>query len=252
MPVGIRNTALLALVATFVVLAGCAGNPHPELRTQFVGFNPQQKIEYEEAKPKEYRIQQGDVLSVVFSYVKDMNRDGVIVLSDGSISLPEIDRVVVTGHTISEVDSMITAAYGESYNNPSLSVLMEKSVGRQVYVLGEVKDPGLHAVPYGGISILNAISIAGGFTDDAQKTHAVLIRLNDQGYLCREIDLSFFHTVEGIAYSGVSLDSYDVIYVPRSKIGDFNYFAKTVLSGLLDITRMATDIKFLDQGYLRR
>ncbi len=252
MPVGIRNTVLLALTTLLIVLSGCAGNPAVELRTHFVGFDEQQKRDYDNAKPKEYRVQQGDVLSVVSSYDKDLNRDGVIVLSDGAISLPEIDRVVVNGYTISEVDSMITSEYGKTYRNPSLSVIIEESVGRQVYVMGEVKSPGLHPVPYGGISILNAISIAGGFTDDAQKTHAVLVRLNDQGYLCQEIDLSQFHTIQGIAYSGISLDSYDVIYIPRSKIGDFNYFADTVLSGVLDITRIVTDIRFINQGYYTR
>jgi hypothetical protein len=46
----------------------------------------------------------------------------------------------------------------------------------------------------------------------------------------------------------VDVQPYDVIYVPRSRIGDFAYFSKTVLSGLVQITRIASDIKYLSGG----
>ena len=42
-----------------------------------------------------------------------------------------------------------------------------------------------------------------------------------------------------------ALEPYDVVYVPRSRTGDFAYFSRTILQGLLNITRMAADIKYL-------
>ena len=245
---GKRFNELSAAVAAVVVLAGCAGSRTAELRTNFVRFNDQQRSEYLAAKPGEYRIQEGDQLALVFSYLEDLNQLGIIVLSDGSVTLPGIDRMVVAGRTISEVDSLITSRYADRYRNPDLSVLVEETVGRKVYVLGEVRDPGLHPVPFGGIGILSAIGAAGGFTEDAMRSNTVLVRLNEEGYICQEIDLSRFHTVEGISYTGVGLEAYDVIYVPRSRMGDFAYFSNTILAGILDITGIISDVRYIESG----
>jgi protein involved in polysaccharide export with SLBB domain len=242
--------SVLLVIATLLI--GCAGTRTAGLRNHFVEYNEQQKSEYSAAKPGEYRIQDGDVLTLIFTYLDDMNLNRIIVLSDGSVSLPMIDRVVLAGLTISEADSVVTARFAENFKNPDLAIIVEESVGRQVYVLGEVNKPGLQPVPYGGISILSAISSAGGFTDDAKKSNTILVRMSDSGYLCQEIDLSKFHTIEGISYTGVSLESYDVIYVPRSRIGNFVYFSDTVLSSMLNITRIISDVRFIDSGVYRR
>lgn len=248
----LRLMMLTAAVATMAALVGCAGSGSDVLRTAFVEYDAQQQSEYQSAKFGEYRIQEGDELAVVFSYLDDLNQQGVKVLPDGSVTLPGIDRVVVMGRTVSQADSLITSRYAEKYRSPDLSVLVEESVGRMVYVLGEVHHPGLHPVPNGGIGILSAISVAGGFTEDAKKSHTVLVRMDEQGYLCQEIDLTKFHTIEGIALTGVGLKTYDVVYVPRSKIGDFSYFSKSVLSGLVDMTRIITDVRFIDSDGYRR
>jgi len=245
---GKRIFILSAMVLTAGLLAGCAGTRTAGLRTHFVQFSEQQKGEYLAAKPGVYRIQEGDEISIFFSYIEDMNQKGVIVLSDGSLTLPGIDRVVVAGCTISEVDSLITSMYAKRYRNPDVSVIVESTIGRNVYVLGEVNDPGLHPVPSGGISILSAIGAAGGFSEDAEKSNTVLIRMSEHGYTCQEIDLSRFHTLEGVSYTGVGLEAYDVIYVPRSKVGDFAYFSSTILAGILDITNIISDVRYIESG----
>ena len=249
---GKRFFALSAAVAAVVALSGCASTPTASLRTHFVEFNDQQRSEYQAAKPKEYRLQEGDLLALIFTYIEDLNQHDIVVLSDGSVTLPGIDRVVVAGLTISEADSLITSRYAKSFRNPDLTVLVEQTVGRKVYVLGEVMNPGLYPVPYGGIGILSAIGEAGGFTEDAKTSNTVLVRISEQGYICQEIDLSRFHTVEGVSLTGVGLETYDVIYVPRSRAGDFAYFSNTILAGILDITSIISDVKIIDSGYYRR
>lgn len=248
MPAGKRISALAAAIAAMAVLVGCAGMRTASVRTHFVSFNDEQRSAYEAAKPKEYRLQEGDQISIFFSYIEDMNQSAISVLPDGSLSLPGIDRVVVAGLTISEVDSLITSEYAKRYRNPDVSVIVEESVGRKVYVLGEVRDPGLHNVPSGGISILGAIGAAGGFTDDAKKSSTILVHIDDDGYTCQEIDMSRFHTLEGVSYTSLSLEAYDVVYVPRSRVGDFAYFSSTILSGVLDITNIISDVSYIRTG----
>ena len=122
----------------------------------------------------------------------------------------------------------------------------------KVYVMGEVRNPGMHQLPSGGIDMLGAVTVAGGFTDDAAKAGAVLVRVTDEGYLVQEIDMSDFTSMASAGIAMVQIQPYDVVYVPRSRIGDFAYFSKTVLAGIVQITRIASDINYISGGSVQR
>jgi protein involved in polysaccharide export with SLBB domain len=240
-----RIPFLFISVAALWFLAGCGGGTEYVARDFYVEFSPEQVQEIETEDSQEYRIQEGDILKLAFSYLKELDQDEVVVLPDGSVTLVGVDRVKLAGYTITEADSIVTAAYSKEYRDPSLSLIIRKTEGRRIYVLGEVDDPGLHVVPRGGLDIIGAISVAGGFTDDAARAGTVLIRVQKDGYLVREVDLSGFHTVAYHELAGVTLQTYDVVYVPRSRMGDFGYFSKTFLAGVLNLTRIAADIRYL-------
>jgi len=235
-------------LAVLLALGGCGGGPGMVSRTNFVEFTPEQKQEIAAGSGNEYLIQEGDLLRVAFSYQKDLNQEGVVVLNDGSITLMGVDRVEVAGRTLTEVDSLVTAAYAADYLEPSLSVIVQETKGRRVYVLGEVQSPGMHELPSGGIDMLGAISVAGGFNDNAAKAGAVLVRVTDQGYLVQEVDLSDFASLASAGLAGINIQPFDVIYVPRSRIGDFAYFSRTILTGITQITNIASDINYLSSG----
>lgn len=247
----LRIAGSMMVTAALAFLAGCGGT-HELARTEFVEFTPDQQAEIQSRAGDEYRIQEGDILRLAFSYQSELNQDGIVVLSDGSVNLVGIDRVVLGGRTMTEADSMITAAYSREYRDPQVSIIVQETMGRQVYVLGEVRNPGLHKVPSGGIDMLSAVGVAGGFTDDAAAEGSVLVRVTDQGYLAQEVDLRNFSDVSSAGLVMVQIQPYDVIYVPRSRIGDFGYFSRTMLSGLVQITRIAADIKYLTGGSIGR
>ena len=238
--------------AMLIALGGCGGGPSSVVRSNFVEFTPEQKQEINTGSNNEYRIQEGDILRVAFSYQKDLNQDGVVVLNDGSISLMGADRLEVAGLTITEADSLVTQAYAQDYLEPNLSIIIQETQGRRVYVMGEVRNPGLHQLPSGGIDMLGAVTVAGGFTDDAAKAGSVLVRVTNGGYLVQEIDMSDFTSLASAGLATIQIQPYDVIYVPRSRIGDFAYFSKTVLAGLVQITRIAADLKYLSGGSFGR
>ena len=244
-----KKFALLSLTAgLLVVLGGCGGGPATVVRSDFVEFTPEQKTEIDARASNEYRIQEGDDLKVAFSYQRDLNQDDVIVLNDGSVGLMGVDRVKLAGLTMTEADSLLTYAYSREYRDPDLSIIMRDTQGRRVYVLGEVNNPGLHEVPAGGLDIIGAITVAGGFSEDAAKSGTVLVRVTDEGYLVQEIDLDGFASVRYSALGAVSLHAFDVVFVPRSRIGDFSYFSKSLLTGIVNLTRIAVDLKYLSQG----
>lgn len=240
-----RILGLGAAVLAAVALAGCGGGAYSVPRTTFVEFAPEQKAVIEADAGRAYRIQEGDVLRIAFPYERNLTQDDVLVLADGSVSLIGVDRIPLAGRTVAEADSIVTAAYAKDYVEPDLSVIVIETVGRRVYVLGEVRNPGLVKVPHGGLGIVNVITIAGGFTENAAKGGTVLVRLTPEGYLVQEMDLDALHRPEAAALAMVTLEPYDIVYVPRSSIGDFDYFARSVLQGLVNITRMAADIRYL-------
>ncbi|MBU2501077.1 polysaccharide export protein [bacterium] len=243
----------LLLVLFTLAAAGCgSGGNRPVVRTNFIDFTPEQLRAIEHAGEYEYRLQPNDLLRVAFANEPNLLRDPVLILPDGAVTLVGVDRIKVAGLTITEADSVITDAYAKEYRDPQISVVVLESRGRRVYVLGEVVQPGMVDLAHGGLDILGAIAQSGGFTEHAAKDGAVLVRVTSAGYMVRELDLSNFHTLAFSELATVDLLPYDVIYVPRTRIGDFAYFARSVLTGVVNITRIASDMRYLSDGGIGR
>lgn len=242
----------VAAAVLLVAVVGCGGGSSVGVRTEFVPFTPEQKVSLESANRRVYTIQEGDLLSVKFAYEKALDQDRVVVLSDGTVSLVGVDVVRVAGLTMAEADSVITAAYSREYREPALSVMMLETQGRKIYVMGEVNDPGQYTVPHGGVDVMSAIAMASGFKDDAARNGTVVVRVTQQGYQFQEVDLSAFGTFGFAPSSGVVLQPYDIVYVPRSRQGDFANFSRSVLSGLSYLTRMAYDVYNITNGVAGR
>ncbi len=240
-----------AILTSFLLISGCGGHSGVPVRSNFVEFTSEQKNQIQSDSSLPYKIQTEDVLQVSVSNQKELFHSGVIVLPDGAVSLVGAGRLEVAGLTLSEADSTITAAYSQEVRNPAVSVIVTETQGKQIYVLGEVQKPGLQKLPKGGLGIIGVIALAGGFTEDAAPEGSVLVRINDSGYLAQEVDLSYFGDIQAVGLATVSLQAFDVVYVPRSRIADFGYFSKNVLSGLVSITRMASDINYLSSGAIR-
>jgi len=243
-----RIAVVMAGLAALLVLAGCAGAPRPVVRESFVEFTPEQLREIDAGQQYEYRLQPMDLLKIAFADEKQLSPDPVRILPDGAITVVGLDRMVVAGLTVNQADSLITAAYARQYRNPSISVVVMETLGRRLYVMGEVRNPGMIRMPEGGLGPLAAISLAGGFTEDAEPASAVLVRVTEKGYLAKELDLAHFQDVSSSPLATVQILPYDVIYVPRSRIGNFAYFARSVLTGLVQITRLAADAKYVVGG----
>lgn len=85
----------------------------------------------------------------------------------GAISMPLIDRVQAIGLTASQLEQKITTRLANGFLvNPKVSA--EVTNYRPFYIMGEVNNPGEY--PYtSGLTVLNAVAGAGGFTYRANK-----------------------------------------------------------------------------------
>ena len=121
----------------------------------------------------EYRLGTGDQIRVTVFGHEDLSGE-FEVSSNGEIALPLIGKVVALEHTLREVESAIVGKLKPDYlKNPQVSV--EVLNYRPFYIIGEVKNPGSY--PYvGGMRIVNAVAIAGGFTYRARESKLLITR----------------------------------------------------------------------------
>ncbi|MHB8078590.1 MAG: polysaccharide biosynthesis/export family protein [Candidatus Krumholzibacteriia bacterium] len=235
-------------ILLLAALAGCGGARPYVARNEMVAFSPEQKADIEANAVRSYRIQEGDILKISFAYERELNQENVLVLGDGLVSLTGIDPIRLAGLTVTEADSALTEAYSHEYREPALSVMIEKTPGRRVFVLGEVRDPGAYAIPQGGIDIMSAISMASGFSEDAARDGTLIVRVTPQGYQIQEVNLKTLGTAQFVSLATLPLLPFDIVYVPRTRVGDFAYFTRAVLAGLGSITRIVYDAYSIAKG----
>ena len=88
--------------------------------------------------------------------------------AEGNISLPLIGSVRLGGLTVTQATARVTELYAKDYLvNPKVNVTLLGYAKRRFTVLGQVNRPGSYEMPEtspGGIDLLEAIAIAGGYT----------------------------------------------------------------------------------------
>jgi polysaccharide biosynthesis/export protein len=125
-----------------------------------------------------YRVGAGDRISVRVAGEAELTGE-FIVDPSGLISMPYVQRLSVAGRTTSEIEQQIRAGLQAGYlRDPQVSVQITSL--RPFYILGEVNGSG--SFPYqAGITIQNAIAIAGGYAPRADKREVLLTRRNIKG-----------------------------------------------------------------------
>jgi polysaccharide export outer membrane protein len=194
----VRVARLILLVVMVVLASGCGGGaavplalpPPIEVTTLGVG------------DVFELRVVGEDKLPVSFT-----------VAPDGSVDLPYIKRLKVAGMEPQEVSAAVRQRLisGGFLVDPSVSVSMKEYNSKRVELIGEVTKPGsIPLVP--GMTLLKAISIAGGFTSLARKTEVTVRRKLKDGTRAAPV------SVESIIDNRIPdplLQSGDSIYVPQ-------------------------------------
>jgi polysaccharide export outer membrane protein len=125
-------------------------------------------------KPYTYRLHQGD--TVLVSVWRDESlRQQVVVLPDGSITLPLAGRVEVAGLTTPEAEEAIATKLRTYISDPVVTVVITATGGNIAYVLGKVMHPGTLVIT-GPLTVIQAISTAGGFDKFADVDNIKVIR----------------------------------------------------------------------------
>lgn len=161
--------------------------------------------------PNMYRLHQGDTMSVSV-WREDTLRTQAIVLPDGSVTLPLIGRVEVAGLSTPEAEQRIAEKLKEYLPDPVVSVVVVAIEGNRAYVTGKVMRPGSLIIT-GPITVLQAISIMGGFEKFANEGGIKVIRVKSDGQ--EVIAVNYRDIISGENTStNIQLKAGDTIVVP--------------------------------------
>lgn len=181
-----------------VAVLGCASNPPPaplplssagERTTLAPGDVFQLKIVGEKELPEEYQV-----------------------ASDGTVDLPYIHTLKVTGLEPQEVARLIRERLIEEkvLSDPAVVVSVKEYVSKRITLLGEVQKPGSFPVSP-GLTLIQAVSMAGGLTSIANKEQVRLTRMAKDG-TTNTVVLDISAITEGDA-PDIPLQPGDRIYV---------------------------------------
>ena len=262
-------TVLLLGVAAFVT--GCS-----QANKDYVYFNQgldEENIttevsdeEYMKELRYEWKIQPGDRLEIrVFNqsassvggqmtsildqsltYMSRSGVDGMLVPPDGKLNIPLIGEIKISGLTEKEASNRLIQAYKKYLRNPYVSV---KILNQRLFVLGEVRGPGVIPLHSGTMTLFEAIATAGDLTEEARRTDILIIRGDLRHPQIREVDLT---NIKKIKLSSLILRPNDIVYVQPREFKAFNKglrekaefftFLSTVMSPFLSFSA-------LDQAY---
>jgi protein involved in polysaccharide export with SLBB domain len=122
----------------------------------------------------DYPIGPGDVIEITVPGVDDLKERIVRVGGDGRIELPLIGQIQAGGLTEPQLTESLKTALGKYMYSPQVDVFIREYRSRQVAVVGAVRTPGLVTLTNSDISILDAITQAGGLTADAADEIVIL------------------------------------------------------------------------------
>jgi polysaccharide biosynthesis/export protein len=164
-----------------------------------------------------YVIGAQDNLSVIVTDENDLTGK-YRVDSDGTISMPYLQRVPVAGLTLAEAQSKITTLLKAGYLvNPQVRIDVDQFKARSVIVNGEVRTPGKVALPGTTISLLEALILAGSPTTNAAN-EVIVIHPPKAGEKPGEPIVVNRKDLElGRAGRDVVLQDGDIVNVPQAK-----------------------------------
>ena len=131
----------------------------------------------------------------------------------GTIDFPLCGKVKVEGLNGSSAADVLTKCLGEKYlKRPQVSVLVREYNSKKIFVFGEVQKPG--TFPYEEeMSIIQAITVAGGFSKLAAKNDVAVTRTIDGKETRIRVHVADIGTGKE---KNLKLLPGDIVYVPES------------------------------------
>lgn len=167
----------------------------------------------------EYRVGAGDILEIKSHIGEKFVSTEVTVNSRGKFSYSFVDDLHVAGLTPSQIDGLLTRSLSNFVRNPRIDILVKAFNSKSAMVLGELSNLRAQTVGkaasgkinlQGKTTLLDLLSLAGGYTTDADIKSVKLIRAGETYFV------NVFDIIEkGDRSKNVIIDDEDVVEVPE-------------------------------------
>lgn len=211
------TTHLLIIQALCLSVVSCTSKP-----VQSPDF-PIGNWQSQTASDDPYLLWMGDTLDIAVTTAPELSRLAVIIGPDGRVQMPFIGSVQAAGQTIESLQTTISQGLSNELRDPRVFVAATAFGSQQIFVSGQVAQPGLLALP-GQIDPLQAITMAGGFTATANPKQVIIMRRLPGG----EMKSAIYNIKNGIidprAATWGPLQRFDIVHVSPTWIAVENQF----------------------------
>lgn len=210
------------------------------------------EIKNAKVNTQDYRLQQGDLISVQISTTTQQQHDffnkentsnsqlmmqnpylyGYIINEEGYLDLPSFGKVKAAGFTLRELENVIKNIAVSYFESP---VVKLNIINFEITILGEVNDPGTFKIVDPEVNILYALSLSGDMTQFGNRRKVKVIRNENELNRVFYVDL----TKKGVLNNtDFMLQPHDIIYVAplRKKFYAFNNITNIVSMSLSAVT----------------
>ncbi len=157
---------------------------------------------------QEYRLGPDDVIDVFVWKEPDLSTS-LTIRPDGKVTMPLLNELQASGKTATQLQQEIKEKLASYVTDPLVTVMVKQFNSFKFSVLGEVRTPGVYKVSQ-SVSVLDAIAMAGGFTEFAKRDRILVIRNGKTGERIN-VDLKKF--LKDGKDSVFFVEPSDVIYV---------------------------------------
>lgn len=176
-----------------------------------------------------YVIGAGDLLQVRVYNIENLSGE-YPVRYDGTVMFPYLGSVEAAGVPLGEFNDTLAEKLAVYYYEPQVVVDIGKYGSCEVYVLGEVAEPGIYTFD-GRASVLEVIAEAGGFERSAARASTMLVRIESDRPTVTRIDMEKVID-EGVVTLNVPVERGDIIVVPKTFIANLNQFLNDITPSL--------------------
>jgi polysaccharide biosynthesis/export protein len=169
-----------------------------------------------------YKLRPGDSADVSFELTPEFNQT-ITVQPDGFVALRDAPEINANGLTVPELTEKIRDAYSHVLSNPRITVLLKDFEKPYFIADGQVTHPGKYDLR-GDTTLVQAVAIAGGFTNAAKHSQVVLFRrVNDDW-----VEAKLLNVKEMLNNRNLSEDLHlkpgDMLFVPKNRISKIQQF----------------------------
>lgn len=165
--------------------------------------------------------------------IDNMNRwsHELTVRSDGFVTFPMLGDVAVGEEAIDTIKHQLNKKYQTILPGIEVDLVLSRSAGSMIYVLGEVDKSGPYTI-YKPVSLLQALSMAGGYLPGAQLNSVIVIRRNENRLTAIKLNANGWQDRDG-KYKMFFLQPDDTLLVPGSPLKEAAEIAEYIQSILL-------------------